>query len=542
MRIFSIALLVFIALSTITLSQSSYTNVFIHGDFNDGYSPEEPSICINPKNLNQIVAGTNLDIFYYSSNGGTSWTSGILNSSYSVWGDPAMIVDTIGNFFFIHLTYLNGNLADRIVLQKSTDGGASYSDGTFFGLWRPQVEDKAWGCVDRSHGPQGNWIYVTWTRFSQYEAGAPDSSQIMFARSSDDGATWGDTIQISKKAGNAFDSDGTDEGAVPCIGPNGEVYDGWAGYGNYLYFQRSTDGGNTWLAHEIKAGYQPGGWDMFPSVNGVWRCNGLPITCCDVSSGPYRGRIYINYADSISPNAHDIKIIRSTDGGSNWSSPIRVNDDPAGKEHFFTWLTIDQVTGYLYDVFYDRRNYTDAETDVYVAHSTDGGSTWINERVSASPFTPNTGRFFGDYNNITAYNGVVRPIWTRQDGNALSVYTAIMNFPLAIAQITGGVPKQYSLSQNYPNPFNPTTKINFSIPPSKGVGGMNGAEVFLRIYDVLGREVTTLISQQLNSGTYEVTWDASNFASGVYFYTLEATPTGGQAGAFKETKKLMLMK
>src|SRR5207244_1341511 len=124
-----------------------------------------------------------------------------------------------------------------------------------------------------------------------------------------------------------------------------------------------TDGGTTWLANDIIAGSQPGGWDYV--VPGIYRNNGLPQTLCDISNGPYNGNIYINYTDSAGPGDHDVKIIKSTNGGTTWSSPIRVNDDPAGKEQFFSWMAIDQVTGYLYVVFYDRRNYTNSQTDVY---------------------------------------------------------------------------------------------------------------------------------------------------------------------------------
>ncbi len=105
--------------------------------------------------------------------------------------------------------------------------------------------------------------------------------------------------------------------------------------------------------------------------------------------------------------------------------------------------------------------------------------------------------------------------------------------PAGIKQISTEIPKQFSLSQNYPNPFNPTTKIQFSISPSKGM------DVKLIIYDVLGREVATLVNQQLKPGSYEVEWDGSNYPSGVYFYKLlvenASTP-------FSITKRMVLLK
>ncbi|MBE2217818.1 MAG: T9SS type A sorting domain-containing protein [Ignavibacteria bacterium] len=88
-------------------------------------------------------------------------------------------------------------------------------------------------------------------------------------------------------------------------------------------------------------------------------------------------------------------------------------------------------------------------------------------------------------------------------------------------------PKSYELSQNYPNPFNPSTTIEFSVPKD--------AAVTLKIYDVLGKEVATLVNEQKPTGTYIVNWNASNFSSGLYFYKLTA-------GDFNQTKKMFLVK
>jgi hypothetical protein len=99
------------------------------------------------------------------------------------------------------------------------------------------------------------------------------------------------------------------------------------------------------------------------------------------------------------------------------------------------------------------------------------------------------------------------------------------------------LPGKYSLSQNYPNPFNPTTKIRFAIPaplsfPNAPIGNPG---VMLKIYDINGREIQTLVNEKLNPGTYEVTFDGSNYASGIYFYRLTTDD-------FSDTKKLILLK
>ena len=99
--------------------------------------------------------------------------------------------------------------------------------------------------------------------------------------------------------------------------------------------------------------------------------------------------------------------------------------------------------------------------------------------------------------------------------------------PLGVQNISSEVPNSFSLNQNYPNPFNPSTKIKFSVPKSTGVK--------ITIYDALGKVVATLVNEQLKPGTYETEWDGSNFASGIYFYTLSASE-------LTQTRKLVLLK
>jgi len=106
---------------------------------------------------------------------------------------------------------------------------------------------------------------------------------------------------------------------------------------------------------------------------------------------------------------------------------------------------------------------------------------------------------------------------------------------VGVKPISNEVPKQFALSQNYPNPFNPITKIKFAIPLSRGVSEGRGVFVTLKIYDILGREVATLVNEQLSLGTYEVEWDASNYPSGVYFYKLITSE-------HTETKRMVLIK
>ena len=89
------------------------------------------------------------------------------------------------------------------------------------------------------------------------------------------------------------------------------------------------------------------------------------------------------------------------------------------------------------------------------------------------------------------------------------------------------IPETFSLSQNYPNPFNPTTAISFTLPARSFVS--------LKVFDILGREVSTIVSEELQAGSYTRQWNAANMASGVYFYRIES-------GTFEVVKKMMLLK
>jgi hypothetical protein len=97
------------------------------------------------------------------------------------------------------------------------------------------------------------------------------------------------------------------------------------------------------------------------------------------------------------------------------------------------------------------------------------------------------------------------------------------------------LPLSLSLSQNYPNPFNPTTSIQYAVASIQYIS--------IKIYDVLGREIATLVNEVQDAGLKTVHWDATNVPSGVYFYRLQARPiTGGQAGTFVDVKKMILIK
>jgi hypothetical protein len=423
MKFSGIILAVFVSLTS--FGQTLFKNVKLAppGLSSILYGQSEPSIAIDPKNPQILAAGSILSDYYYSKDGGNTWVSSTIKSKFGVWGDPVLLFDYTGKVYYFHLAnYKKGSWIDRIVCQSSETVDGKFNQGTFPKPNGTKAQDKHWTTVD----PTTNVIYMTWTQFDKYDSADPkDSTLIMFSRSKDQGKTWSDPKRISYYGGDCLDDDNTVEGAVPAVGTKGEIYVTWTGPKG-LVMQRSFDGGETWMEKEQVLHVHHGGWSL--DIPGLQRANGLPILGSDLSDGPNRGTLYLNWCDQKNGKTDtDSWMSFSKDGGVTWSDPIRVNQDASKTHQFFTWMTVDQSNGNLYFVYYDRRNYTDDQTDVYMTVSRDGGATFQDFRISDSPFIPSDKVFFGDYLNIAAVNGTIRPIWPRMDKGKISLWVTLVS-------------------------------------------------------------------------------------------------------------------
>ncbi|MFA4923382.1 MAG: sialidase family protein, partial [Ignavibacteriaceae bacterium] len=131
---------------------------------------EEVTIAINTKNPAQVAAGANITYNFFSSDSALNWTQGTLTSQLGVWGDPCVIYDGLGNLYFAHLSNPGNdfqNWIDRIVVQKSTDNGKTWNDGTGIFYNPPKQQDKEWLAVDL-HSRYKNNLYASWTEFDKY--------------------------------------------------------------------------------------------------------------------------------------------------------------------------------------------------------------------------------------------------------------------------------------------------------------------------------------------------------------------------------------
>ena len=411
--------------------------------------PVEPSIAINPTNPDNIIgasirygdtdAGETrvVNMRYHSSDGGKTWKIITeMNPEQRVQGDDVMTfnADGIAYHCFIAFRGLRTNL------RKASGIWVTYSDKNTEN-WNGPVkvvdhdnslrphEDKPWMITDNAAtSPNKGNVYIAWTRFDAYYGATPyDSTQIFFSRSTDGGKTFDSPYRISDIGGDCKDDDYTVEGAVPATGPNGEVYIAWSGPRG-LVFKKSLDAGVTFTKEKVLTELV-GGWNI--DIEGISRCNGFPVTKTDLSDGPHRGSVYVNWIDERNGDP-DVFLKYSRDGGETWSKHIRVNDDPIfnGKAQFFTWMAVDPVDGSVNIAYYDRRNSNDTTTEIYLARSLDGGQTFTNHKLSKiKPFQCNKEVFFGDYLNVDAFGGRVATIFAVFTGEeTTAIQTAVFDF------------------------------------------------------------------------------------------------------------------
>jgi subtilisin-like proprotein convertase family protein len=376
--------------------QSIQVNVDALGQNIVGDAANEPSIAVNPANPANIVIGwRQFDSvasnfrqagWAYSFNGGQTWTfPGVLQPGV-FRSDPVLDANLQGTFFY---QSLKGDFT--VDVYRSTNGGVSWlAPVTEFG------GDKNWFVVDKSGGTSSGHLYGIWQRFASC-CGAN-----VFTRSTNGGSSFQSPVTVAK-----WPTFGT-----LAVGPFGEVYaagiDGTTtqDFGHFVVAKsvNASNPSSTPTFGGARVNF-PGGMGISeePNPAGLLGQAGIAV---DHSSGPTRGDAYV--AASVSgADPADVIVVRSTDGGSTWSAPVRVNDDPS--QDNWQWFAAHSVApnGRIDVIWNDSRDSGQANlTQLYYAYSWDGGVTW-SPNVAVSPVFdsflgyPNQSKM-GDYIGIVS--------------------------------------------------------------------------------------------------------------------------------------------
>jgi len=378
------------------------------------------SIAIDHRRPTNIVAASGLDEVYYSNDGGTTWKAEKMNNPGM--GRPALLSDDRGNIYLFysagfHESVYGAGMREKqtIYLKVTDDGGQRWDE---IGQIDAGFCSDHWPTMDR----KGN-LHIVWT---ENGATGEDSCQlnVRFATTRNGGKKWSEPVNLWQNSGDCEDGIEGVAGGMPAITHDGKVFVSWSNK-ETIFLDRSFDGGRFWLSNDIPVTEHRGGRSLH--VPGFQYCESVPVLKIDKSASHFRGSLYLVWADHRNGNDDtDVWFVRSINYGDNWTPPMRINDDASRRHQFLPWMAVDEATGFIYIVYFDRRDHEDNQTDVYLAWSTNGGMTFNNTRVSESPFSPEGDAVVAYYNGIDAHKGIITPIWTRVDGNSFSTWTAII--------------------------------------------------------------------------------------------------------------------
>ncbi|MDQ3280671.1 MAG: carboxypeptidase regulatory-like domain-containing protein, partial [Acidobacteriota bacterium] len=440
----------------------------------EGYQGEV-QIAVNPNNPLQLVAGANTfyrdpdaacqsptggtagtygtQALYGSSDGGVTWTyrcapwpaaltGGVSGASAWFGSDPAVAWDAQGRAYAVYMLISQNSAGtssgSSLVIARSTDSGQNWTNlGIIVNNLNVSTpfHDKQFMAIDNSAGPASTKshpgrIYVIW-----------DADNVERVAYSDNGTSWTTVILPTPSVGSY------DIGGDIKVGPDGTVYSIWnrlvytasTQTSERTVFSKSVDGGATWstpvvIATQALTSFGSNNKPPAQESRGINAFGSLGLD--NNPSSAYFGYLYFVYPDfpagTTTGTNINIYLVRSTNGGTSWSTPLKVNDDVGTATQIFPWLAVDPTDGSVNVSWYDTRIDTtnNRKTQLFYARSSNGGISfepnilvtdnggvvWRNSvdysDENATDNASRNGNQYGDYTGIIAHNRRVVPFWT----------------------------------------------------------------------------------------------------------------------------------
>jgi hypothetical protein len=315
---------------------------------------------------------------YFTNDGGTTWKSvelprvAIEGVELFEVDAPVVTMDADGVTTFAFVGVDKSDQTDFVVVLRTADQGETFQSAVSANQ-SPGYEFYPSLTADRqSASPYRNAVYATWTSFFEPPDESSDSA-IRLGRSHDPGARFAETL-----VDDLVEAPHYLTGAMPAVGPHGEVYVAWwDATDRVIRFDRSLDGGATFGVDTTVPTGQPALSFRIPAQNryGVYPEPALEV---DRSSGPHRGRLHLTWTGAgEEEGATRVLHVYSDDGGQTWSAPKEVSSAPAGSDQFNPTVAVDDATGTVTVVWRDTRH-DERRRSVHVlaAQSRDGGETF----------------------------------------------------------------------------------------------------------------------------------------------------------------------
>jgi hypothetical protein len=383
-------------------------------------SQSETAIAIDPADATNVITGSNeiqrLPMrAMYSTDGGKTFTGVDLplppprtNNGFDFGSDPGLAFDSKGNAYYSYIVVffssggsINGT---EMAVARSTDHGATWT-ATYFNpqTGEGQFNDKPMITVDTSRAHRDR-IYVAWDNATGSSSSEKNGNNVVLSYSDDGGATFTNPVSVS---GNFIGRTGG-IGADPYVTSNGTLHVAWQDYAHLVIADAvSTDGGQTFSAPRVIS--LVSGFEVDPAAQASR--GALVYPAC----GSYRTALYCSYMTGSGVNNATVFVAKSTDGGATWTS----KQMPSGGDQFNQWLAVDQSNGSVNVAYYDTGTPGATSTVYTLARSTNGGASYTKTPIANAPTdesccapSVNLGNQYGDYEQIAAANGIVRPVWT----------------------------------------------------------------------------------------------------------------------------------